>query len=95
MRKCWLFFFKNSFFYHLVLILQGEAVFLPFCFHMNMYPKAIAICGVTSGAGGDGGGCPFLGVSLLFLGDDAVPCSSSSLFSCDSATQSSSDALIF
>lgn len=96
MRKCCGFFFlKDSFFYHLVLILQGEVVFLPFCFHMNLYPKAIAICGITSGAGEDGGGCPFLGVSLLFLGGDAVPRSSSSLLSCDSATQSSASALIF
>lgn len=88
-------FLNNFFFYHLVLILQNKAVFLPFCSHMHPYVKATGICGVTSGAGGDGGGCPLLGVFLLFLGVVVIPCSSSSLFSCDPATQSSSGALIF
>lgn len=44
---------------------------------------------------GMGGGCLFLGFFLLFLEVDVIPCSSSSLFSCDSGTQSSSGALIF
>lgn len=53
------FFLRITFFYHLVLILHGKAVFLPFSFHMHTYPKAIGMCGVTSGAGGDGEGMPF------------------------------------
>lgn len=72
-------FFSDFFFYHLVLILQGKAVFLPFRFHMHTHPKAIGICGVTSGAGGDGEGCPFLGDFLVFLGVVVIPCSSSSV----------------
>lgn len=41
MRKCWGLFFRKSYFYHLVLILQDKAAFLPFCFNMNTYQKLL------------------------------------------------------
>lgn len=90
MRKCWTFFFFFliiPFFLSFGVDFAGQGCIFTH-FFQSYWNNVLLLEGME-------GDALFWDFSCFFLGVDVIPCSSSSLVSCDSATQSSSGILVF